>query len=172
MSERLTEIQDRFIQQWGALGSSWGINRSMAQIHALLMISNEPISADEVMERLQISRGNVHTQLKELQGWGIAKKVVVPGERKEFFETPKDPWKLFVIISRERKRREIDPTLEVLQDCLDEIKGLKSKESQAFTEQVQALTDFVSLGGRVLDKVGRSEESFVLKWLRRLLGGK
>jgi len=87
--------KEEYIAQWGALGTSWGISRTMAQVHALLMISPEPLSTDQCMEELQISRGNAHTNLKELVGWGLVKIVVKKGERKEFFEAEKDVWKVF-----------------------------------------------------------------------------
>ena len=97
--------RDEFIAQWGALGSAWGINRTMAQIHALLMISPQPLSTDDIMEDLQISRGNAHTNLRELTGWGLIRSVIRKGERKEYFEAEKDVWKIFCIVTRERKRR-------------------------------------------------------------------
>ena len=89
------QSKDAFIAQWGALGSSWGISRTMAQVHALLMVSPAPMSTDEVMEELVVSRGNAHTNLKELVGWGLIRVVVKKGERKEFFEAEKDVWKMF-----------------------------------------------------------------------------
>ena len=110
-------VRDEFVAQWGAISSSWGINRTMAQIHALLMVSPAPMFTDEIMDLLQISRGNAHGNLKELVNWGIVKSVYKKGDRKEYFEAEKDVWRMFCTITRERKRREIDPALEVLKHC-------------------------------------------------------
>jgi DNA-binding transcriptional regulator GbsR (MarR family) len=103
----LNAARDEFVAQWGAMGSSWGINRTMAQIHALLIITTPPLSTDDIMEELKISRGNAHMNLRELVGWGLVRSVIRKGERKEYFEAEKDVWKMFCIIVRERKRREI-----------------------------------------------------------------
>src|SRR5690606_15261405 len=103
--ETLKQAREEFVTQWGALGTQWGINRTMAQIHALLMTSPEPLSTDEVMEQLDVSRGNAHTKPKELVAWGLVRSVGKKGGRKEFFEAEKDVWKMFSIITRERKRR-------------------------------------------------------------------
>jgi predicted transcriptional regulator len=112
--EKLKHARDEFVSQWGALGTQWGINRTMAQIHALLMTAPQSMTTDEVMEELQISRGNAHSNLKELVAWGLIRVVVKKGERREFFEAEKDVWHIFTIVARERKRREIEPTLGIL----------------------------------------------------------
>src|SRR6218665_1879966 len=112
---RLKKARDEFVAQWGALGTQWGINRTMAQIHALLITAPDPLSTDEVMEDLQISRGNAHTNLKELVAWGLIRTVLRKGERREYFEAEKDVSQMFTIIARERKRREIEPALGILQ---------------------------------------------------------
>src|SRR5712672_159469 len=132
---QLAAARDEFVMQWGAIGSAWGINRTMAQIHALLIVSPRALTTDEVMEELQISRGNAHTNLRELVGWGLVRSVVRKGERKEYFEAEKDVWKMFCIIVRERKRREIRPAINVLKDCLDRAEGLNSPEAAAFASQ-------------------------------------
>lgn len=168
-SAKLRKSQDEFIAQWGVLGSAWGINRTMAQVHALLLISPESLSTDMVMERLSISRGNAHTNLKELLKWGLVRSVIKQGERKEFFEGAKDPWQLFCTVARERRRREIEPTLAVLERCRDEAKGFKDREGRAFREQLDSLSEFVSVGDRVLERVGRSEQSTVMKWLLKMM---
>ena len=116
--EQLRLAKDDFITQWGVIGNAWGISRTMAQIHALLMVSPEALSTDQIMEELQISRGNAHSNLRELVSWGVVKSVIKKGERKEFFASEKDVWKMFCTITRERKRREIDPALNVLIDCV------------------------------------------------------
>ena len=165
----LDEVRDEFVVQWGAMGSAWGINRTMAQIHALLMVSPVPLSTDQVMEELKISRGNAHSNLRELIGWGLIKSVIRKGERKEFFEAEKDVWKMFCTIARERKRREVDPALEVLENCREASKGLRSNEAKAFHRQISELSDFVKFAGSAMDQVARSEQSKVVRWAQKLL---
>src|SRR6185503_11039119 len=110
MSE-FEEIREKFILHWGEQGSLWGINRTMAQVHALLFISPEPLCANQIMDELQISRGNVSMALRELIAWGLVSRVHIKGERREFYTTEKDVWTMFRIIARERKKREVDPTI-------------------------------------------------------------
>ncbi|MCB1130838.1 MAG: HTH domain-containing protein, partial [Verrucomicrobiae bacterium] len=131
-ADKLRNARDEFVGQWGALGTQWGINRTMAQIHALLMTAPEPLSTDEVMAELEISRGNAHTNLKELVAWGLVRIVVRRGERREFFEAEKDVWKIFTTVARERKKREIEPALAVLQKCADESDDIDTPEGRAF----------------------------------------
>src|SRR5688572_12033541 len=107
----LEEARADFIAQWGTLGSAWGITRSMAQIHAALLAIEEPLSTDDLMELLEISRGNANTNLRALVSWGLVRLVHKKGDRKEYFEAEKNVWAMFCIIARERKRREIDPAL-------------------------------------------------------------
>ena len=112
---KLDEAKEKFIQAWGTLGSNWGISRTMAQVHALLLVSPEPLSAEDVMEQLQISRGNANLNLRALIDWGLVQKELRPGERKEFFAAEKDIWKVFRQVVKERRKRELEPMLEVLQ---------------------------------------------------------
>ncbi len=156
--------RDEFIAQWGALGSAWGINRTMAQIHALLMISPQPLSTDDIMEDLQISRGNAHTNLRELTGWGLIRSVIRKGERKEYFEAEKDVWKIFCIVTRERKRREIRPAIGVLKDCIERTETLRDPDAAVFTKQTRALLEFVEMADSILSKIARSEQSKVVPW--------
>ena len=171
MNERdqiqLQDAKDEFVTQWGAIGNSWGINRTMAQIHALLMNAPDPMSTDEVMEELKISRGNANRNLRELIGWGLIRSIVRKGERKEFFEAEKDVWKLFCIIARERKRREIDPVQDILLRCKDQTDGLSGEEAVAFQSQIKELTDFVATSGSLMDRVASSKQSKLLSALTR-----
>jgi DNA-binding transcriptional regulator GbsR (MarR family) len=112
--------QEEFILHWGEMSSRWGINRSMAQIHALLYLSEEPLSAEQIGEALGLARSNVSTSLRELQAWGIVRVSHRLGDRRDYFEAVTDVWQLFLTILEERKRREIDPTLEMLRRCLAE----------------------------------------------------
>ncbi len=165
----LKNIQNKFIHHWGTLGSAWGVNKTMTQIHALLMVSEEPITTDEVMERLEVSRGNAHSNLKELVSWGIAKQVIVPGQRKDFYAAEKEPWKLLCTVAKERQRREIVPAIEALDECLNEIGTMNSKEAKQFKKQLKELKEFLQMAERIFNRLGKSEKSFVLKWLTNLL---
>lgn len=169
-SKSLTETRDNFIAQWGAFGSQWGINRTMAQIHALLMTSADSLSTDEVMDHLSVSRGNAHTNLKELVAWGLVRIIVKKGERKEYFEAEKDVWKIFTIVLRERQRREIDPALQLLRDCQEESKGIKGVDAEAFRSQVKELEAFVSFARNVGTKVEKLTYGPAMKLAAKLLG--
>jgi len=119
---KLTEAKQQFISSWGAFGTHWGINRTMAQIHALLLISADPMTQDDIMEELNISRGNTNMNIRELINWGLVERVILPGERKEFFSAEKDIWKVMKQIVKERKKRELDPMLKLL-DQLEGVEG-------------------------------------------------
>lgn len=168
--DKFKESKEAFIAQWGTLGSSWGISRTMAQVHALLMVSPEPMSTDEVMEELVISRGNAHTNLKELVGWGLLRIVTKKGERKEFFEAEKDVWKMFTLVLKERQRREIDPALALLQDCAENTEGDTSIEGKAFHNQMKELEEFAQLASNTGDKISRLKYGPALKMVAKLLG--
>src|SRR5260370_5501186 len=118
--ERLTPVQEKFILHWGEMGTRWGINRTVAQIHALLSLSTEPLHAEEIARLLSVARSNVSSSLRELQGWGIVRIAHVLGDRRDHFESLKDVWRMFRIVSQERKRREIEPTLPVVQGGVGE----------------------------------------------------
>src|SRR5919197_4901364 len=125
----LSEARDQFVSQSGVIGSAWGVNRTMAQIHALLITAPAALSTDDIMQELKISRGNAHSNLRDLVSWGLVRSVVRKGERKEFFEAEKDVWRMFCIVIRERRRRELRPALAVLKDCSERTKGLKSNDA-------------------------------------------
>jgi len=161
--ERVEEAREEFVTQWGVMGAQWGINRTMAQIHALLMTSPQAMSTDEVMEVLRISRGNAHTNLKDLVSWGLIKIVTKKGERKEFFEAEKDVWEIFRRVARERKRREIDPALETLRHCKEATEDLTTEEGKAFHEQMVQLEDFVNFASRMGDRVASMQHGKAIK---------
>ncbi|MEZ4450810.1 MAG: hypothetical protein R3B09_15120 [Nannocystaceae bacterium] len=165
----LEGARERFLALWGALANGWGINRTMAQIHALLLVSAEPLSTDEVMEALAISRGNANTNLRELVTWGLCRKVIKVGERREYFEAEKDVWQIFCIVARERKRREIDPALPILKECADATEGLRDPEGRHFHAQVKALSDFVALAASIAERVAAAEQSKLVPALLKLL---
>ena len=136
----LDEGKERFIQSWGALGSNWGINRTMAQIHALLLIAAEPLSADDIIEELKISRGNANMNLRALIDWGLVYKELKTGERKEFFVAEKDMWTVVKNIIVQRKKKELEPMLRVL----DEISQVKAedRDSETFVKVIQDIKMF------------------------------
>lgn len=169
-ADALRQARDEFVAQWGAMGTQWGINRTMAQIHALLMTVPEPLTTDEVMEELQISRGNAHTNLKELVAWGLVRMVVRKGERRDFFEAEKDVWKIFTTVTRERKRREIDPALAVLRKCAEASKGIDTPEGRAFCEQMKQLEEFVSFASTMADRVAGMKHTLALQMAAKMFG--
>jgi len=137
----LSTVQQKFILHWGEMGTKWGINRTVAQIHALLFISPKPLHAEEITETLSVARSNVSNSLKELQGWGIVKRVHVLGDSRDHFESMKDVWEMFRVVLDERKKREIDPTVAMLRECAAE--AHKDKETDEYTEQkLKELADF------------------------------
>src|SRR5213596_2863340 len=141
---KLNPVQQKFVLHWGEMGTRWGINRTVAQIHALLYISPKPLNAEQIAETLSIARSNVSTSLRELhQGWGIVRIVHVLGDRRDHFESIKDVWEIFRIVSEERKRREIDPTLNVLAECVREVKS--NPQGDAYTrERLESMLEFLT----------------------------
>jgi DNA-binding transcriptional regulator GbsR (MarR family) len=138
---KLSPVQQKFILHWGEMGTRWGINRTVAQIHALLFISPRPLYAEEIADTLAVARSNVSNSLRELQGWGIVKLVHVLGDKRDHFESMKDVWEMFRVVLDERKRREIDPTLAVLRECIAEAE--KDKATDEYTEErLKALRNF------------------------------
>src|SRR5262245_45494919 len=112
----ITDVEQKFILHWGEMGARWGINRTVAQVHALLYLAPRPMQAEEIATTLAVARSNVSNSLRELQGWGLVKVVHVLGDRRDHFESLKDVWKMFEIVAGERKRREVDPTVALLQE--------------------------------------------------------
>ena len=165
----LREARDEFVTQWGTIGTSWGINRTMAQIHALLITTASALSTDEIMAELKISRGNAHSNLRDLTSWGLIRSVVRKGERKEFFEAEKNVWKMFCIIIRERRRRELRPAMDVLKECSERTKGMKGADAVAFNKQIKSLSDFLESADGVITKLSRSEQSAVIPWAMKFL---
>jgi len=138
----LSPVQQKFILHWGEMGTRWGINRTVAQVHALLFINAKPLSADEIVDALSVARSNVSTSLKELQGWGIVRVVHVIGDRRDHFESMRDVWEMFRVIVEERKRREIDPTLALLRECAADVEKLNSPADKVSRERLGELLAF------------------------------
>ena len=139
----LTSVEQRFVLHWGEMGQAWGINRTMAQVHALLYISPRPLHAEEIATTLSVARSNVSTSLRELQSWGIVHVIHVLGDRRDHFESLKDVWEIFRIVAEQRKRREIDPTLRILQECVGELEkaGTDAKYTR---ERLQEMLGFLT----------------------------
>ena len=156
----LSEGQQKFIMSWGSLGSQWGINKTMAQVHALLLVSTKPLSAEDIMETLQISRGNVNMNVRALIDWGIVNKEFVVGERKEFFVADKDIWELFKQITKERKKREIEPVLKVLEE-LQQVDD-NSEDAQQFKQVLGDLSKVTNTVNNILDKAIKADEHWLL----------
>jgi DNA-binding transcriptional regulator GbsR (MarR family) len=131
--DQLEPVAQRFILHWGEMGTRWGINRTVAQIHALLFISEKPLPAETIAETLNIARSNVSTSLRELQNWGIVHVIHIMGDRRDHFESMKDVFAMFRVIAAERKKREIDPTVQVLKSCIEA--AAKPKSRDAYTRE-------------------------------------
>lgn len=139
----LTDVQQRFVLHWGEMGTRWGINRTVAQIHALLFVWPEPLNAEQIAATLRVARSNVSTSLRELQGWGLARVVHVMGDRRDYFQTLDDVWEMYRVVMDERKRREIDPTLAVLRECVESSASSRSEADRYTHQRLQAMLGFV-----------------------------
>ncbi|MGK2860515.1 MAG: GbsR/MarR family transcriptional regulator [Chitinophagaceae bacterium] len=165
---KLTEAKQQFISSWGAFGTNWGINRTMAQIHALLLISPDPLTQDDMMEELNISRGNVNMNIRELISWGLADRVILTGERKEYFSAEKDIWKVVRLIVKERKKRELEPMLKLL-DQLEEVEGdRRDKSIKSFVDTVSGIKKLGNQADKTLDTMIKAEESWFVGNLIRM----
>ena len=161
----LSPLQERFILHWGEMGTRWGINRTVAQIHALLYLSPEPLPADQIAETLSVARSNVSTSLRELQGWGIVRVVHVLGDRRDHFESLKDVWEMFCIVLDERKRREIDPTLALLRSSVAESKKTARQDPHTH-ERLSEMLDFMESVTGFYDEMHRLPPRAVRGFLR------
>jgi DNA-binding transcriptional regulator GbsR (MarR family) len=160
--------KDKFIQTWGTLGSSWGINRTMAQVHAFLMISAESQTTEQIMEGLQISGGNANMNLRELLNWGLIYKEHRIGERREFFYAEKDIWKVAKQIIKERRKREIEPVLKVLEE-LKNVDNPDDKDVKAFTDTIANIERVVEKADFAIDKAIKLDENAFVSMLFKLL---
>lgn len=157
---KLIEAKQQFISSWGAFGTHWGINRTMAQIHALLLVSPGPLTQDDIMEELDISRGNTNMNIRELINWGLVERVLLPGERKEYFSAEKDIWKVVKQIVKERKKRELEPMLQLL-DKLETVEGdKKDKQVKTFLDTVSSIKKLGKQADKTLDVMIKAEENW------------
>jgi DNA-binding transcriptional regulator GbsR (MarR family) len=176
VQEKLRNAQDTFIRRWGEMGQTWGINRTMAEIHALLYITGTPLCTDDVMERLHISRGNASMSLRALCDWGIIRRQHRRGERREYFESLGDVWEMFSIIAAERKRREMDPVLETIRQCqqmLDESSigksGAKQEAVQLTRQRLAGMEEFMQVTNKIFQQFVGNAKSGLTKVVRVLL---
>ncbi len=165
---KLSEARQQFISTWGAMGTHWGINRTMAQVHALLMISPDPLTQDDIMNQLNISRGNVNMNIRELIDWALVERVILPGERKEYFTAEKDIYKVATQIIKERKKRELDPMMKLM-DQLSQVEGDKrEKEVKAFVDIVTGIKKFGAHANNMLDVMVKSDENWFLSTMLKI----
>lgn len=161
------EAKDQFVQSWGALGSSWGISRTMAQIHAILMVSPQSMTAEEIMEDLGISRGNVSMSLKSLIEWGIVFKEYKPNDRKEYFRSEKDIWAMTLQVAEERRRRELLPVIRMLDKVSSAKLELKNKDHKEFNKMTKELNKMAKQSDKVLGAFVKAEKNwFFSKFLK------
>ena len=165
---KLVEAKQQFIASWGAFGTHWGINRTMAQIHALLLVSADPLSQDDLMEQLSISRGNANMNIRELIDWGLVDRVIIPGERKEYFSAEKDIWKVATQIVKERKKRELNPMLKLLENLEDVEGDKKDKNIKQFTDTINGIRRFGSQADKMLDVLVKADENWFVGSLMKL----
>lgn len=163
------DAKDKFIQGWGSLGSNWGINRTMAQIHALLLVSPSPLSTEDVMENLKVSRGNAHSNLRELINWGIVKKEIIPGDRKDFFSAEKDIWKVSMQVIKERRKREIEPLLKLLNELKDIQTDPSKPEEKELHKAVTEISDVLGKADNMVDKLSRANDNWFLGSIMKLM---
>jgi DNA-binding transcriptional regulator GbsR (MarR family) len=163
----LEEGKQKFIESWGKMAGDWGINRTMAQVHALLLIAPEAMTADEVMEALDISRGNANMNIRALRDWGLVEKVLKSGERKEFFVAEKDMWTVVRQIIVHRKKRELEPMLKIL----DEVSSVKdeSAEAQSFANVIRDIQMFSHKANQTLDTLVKSDSTWFTNMFLRMV---
>lgn len=162
------EAKEKFISTWGSLGTLWGINKAMAQIQALLFVSTKPLSMEDIMEELQISRGNTSMNLRQLMDWGIVTKELIPGERKEYFTTEKDVQELARIIAKERSRREIQPVVKILKE-VSSIKDDGTEKTKELIKQTKALYDLTETADAMLNKIVGQQQNWITKSLIKFI---
>lgn len=163
------EAKEEMIQAWGNLGQSWGVGKTMAQIHALLLVSARPLSTEDIMNDLSISRGNANMNIRALIEWGIVERILVPGERREYFKSEKDVWTLARTVARERRKRELEPLLKVLRK-VSEAQADGSDDNKEFRRMTKELKNFAEKSDSLLSTFIKSEESWfwntVLKFVK------
>lgn len=173
---QLSPVTTKFILHWGEMGTRWGVNRTVAQVHALLYLSPKPLNAEEIAETLSVARSNVSTSLRELQSWGIVKPVHLLGDRREHYEAMKDVWEMARVILDERKRREIDPTVALIRECAAELKRAEHPDENTL-QRLHEMLGFLEIMTSLYDELHHLPSGTarkLVKWrgrLRKLLDG-
>ncbi len=165
---KLSQTMQKFVLHWGEMGSRWGVNRTVAQIHALLYLAEEPLTADQITETLGVARSNVSTSLRELQSWGLVKTVHVFGDRRDHFESMKDVWDIFLVIVEERKRRELDPTLSTLRECV--LEGDQDNTPTPTQQRIEHTLEFLEQLTGWYEQMKRLDHATLVKLMK--LGAK
>lgn len=166
---QLTSVMEKFVVHWGEMGTRWGVNRTVAQIHALLYLSSNPLNAEEISETLGVARSNVSTSLKELMSWGLVKVIHVLGDRRDHFESMKDMWEIFNCVVEQRKKRELDPTLVLLRQCeLEADKDTKTPDE--IKHRIREMTKFLETVTGWYEQMSRVPKSTLMKLMK--LGAK
>jgi DNA-binding transcriptional regulator GbsR (MarR family) len=166
---KLTPVMEKYIVHWGEMGTRWGVNRTVAQIHALLYLSPSPLHAEEISETLGVARSNVSTSLKELMSWGLIRVSHVLGDRRDHFESIKDLWAMFTTVVEERKKREIDPTLTLLRQC--QLEAAEDRQTpQEIKDRIQEMTDFLETLTGWYEQMQRLPKTTLVKLMK--LGSK
>lgn len=178
--QAIEDAKALFVRRWGEMGGYWGINRTMAEIHALLFVSTEPICTDDVMERLQVSRGNASVNLRSLVDWGLIDRIHLRGDRKEYFTCRTDVWQMFETIIRQRRRREVEPIIETIIRCREMISAgpqdeddTMAAEKEAYQRRLDDMHGFLNAAGTMVDlllKVGPKGIGRVSKMMMKLVG--
>lgn len=166
---KLSPVMKRFVLHWGEMGSRWGVNRTVAQIHALLFISEAPLTAESIAKALRVARSNVSTSIRELQSWSLVKLVHVEGDRRDHFESHKDVRDIFRVVMEERKKRELDPTLVVLRGCVNDAGNDTPK---AVRDRMADTLEFMQLITGIFDEVKKLPDANVVAWLKTGLKAK
>jgi DNA-binding transcriptional regulator GbsR (MarR family) len=161
----LSPVQQKFILHWGEMGARWGINRTVAQMHALLYLSPQPLHAEDLAATLGVARSNVSTSLKELQGWRIVRLVHVLGDKRDHFESMHDPWEMFRVVLDERKRREIDPTIALLRECIAEADAAKETD-EVTRERLKSLSDFFEVASQWYSQIREWPQQELVKLMK------
>lgn len=156
-------ITERFVLHWGEMGSRWGVNRTVAQIHALLYLSGRPMNAEEITTTLGVARSNVSNSLRELQSWNLVRIVHVRGDRRDHFETSTDVWELFKLIVAGRRQREIDPTVQTLKECLESPQ--LAREPEGTRQRIEETLNFLETMNTLADEMLRMRPEVLMKTL-------
>ncbi|UYZ63156.1 GbsR/MarR family transcriptional regulator [Hymenobacter weizhouensis] len=168
---QLDEAKRKFIEGWGTLGSAWGVSRTMAQVHALLLVSVGALSTEDIMEQLQISRGNANMNVRALMDWGLVRKELRPGERREFFFAEKDIYRVATLILKERRKRELEPIMRVLGEIsqVEPSPTASPDEAAAFTHMIGNIQSFANLADSAASTLIKADENWFVSTFMKLM---